>query len=157
MRHTREETFEGCKSLVDCAQIQNQGMSVSTEEVMCLMECGDRAKNVECKELQGGLRWYTSGTVVRAPTMRLDDSEDQTETRCTVQVMSASPLPPISPFICSPFRVQTTCGVGLPLTFPSKNAFPPWANLALRKICSNTGGDASDNAGVPLLKAMLTS
>lgn len=51
--------------------------------------------------------------------------------------------------IWSPFLVQTTCGVGLPLTFPSKWAFPPWAKRAFRKICSKTGGEA------PVSRAMM--
>lgn len=41
-----------------------------------------------------------------------------------------------------PFLVHTILGIGFPLTFPSKYAFPPWANLAFLKICSKTGGDA---------------
>lgn len=43
----------------------------------------------------------------------------------------------------APLRVQETCGLGLPRSLPWKWASPPWANLALRNICSNTGGAAS--------------
>lgn len=43
----------------------------------------------------------------------------------------------------APFLVHETKGFGIPVTFPSKMAFPPWANLAFLNICSNTGGAAS--------------
>lgn len=51
----------------------------------------------------------------------------------------------------TPCLVHETVGRGLPRTRPSKVALPSCANLALRKICSKTGGEASPgrpNVGV---------
>ena len=61
------------------------------------------------------------------------------------------------PFICNPFLVQTTCGLGFPLTFPSNKAFPPCAKRALRNIYSNTGGDAPSTLTAMMLMAYQTS